>query len=230
MPHLLVAEDDPNMGPLIVENLRLAGYDVVLATDGVEAKRLFAAQRADLCILDVMLPGRDGTQLAREIREIDPSAPFIFLTAKSTQMDKTEGFKAGCDDFITKPFDMGELLLRLNAILERTKGPRLLRDPLIAFGRSTLDPRERVLRVGDQRMDLTEKESRLLHVLVNHLDRTVTRTELLERVWGKDDPYHSKSMDVYLTRIRKYVRMDGTLALQTVHGCGYRLALAPLVD
>jgi DNA-binding response OmpR family regulator len=218
------------MGALLVENLRLAGYEVALATDGIEAKRLFAAYGADLCILDVMLPGRDGTALAQEIREIDPSAPFIFLTAKSTQMDKTEGFKAGCDDYITKPFDMGELLLRLNAILERTRGPRLLRDPLIAFGRCTLDPRERVLRVSDQRVDLTEKESRLLHVLVNHLDRTVTRAELLERVWGKDDPYHSKSMDVYLTRIRKHLRLDGTLTLQTVHGCGYRLSLAGPVE
>ena len=223
MPRLLIAEDDPNLGALLVDNLRMAGYRVTLAADGVQARRVFAAEGADLCILDMMLPGKDGAKLAREIRELDPSAPFIFLTAKSTQMDKAEGFRAGADDYLTKPFDMGELLLRLNAILERTHGPRLLRDGAVRFGNCVLDPRERVLRIAGDRIDLTGKEARMLHILASHFGNTVARTELLERVWGKDDPYCSKSMDVYLTRLRKHLRADPTLALCTVHGCGYRL-------
>jgi DNA-binding response OmpR family regulator len=223
MIRLLVAEDDRNLSCLLEENLRLAGYDVELAMDGVAARKIFGMNGADLCILDVMLPGKDGFALAREIREIDPGIPFIFLTAKSALEDKSEGFRTGCDDYLTKPFDMEELLLRLNAILERTRGPRLFRDPDICFGDSLFDPRERVLRVAGTNIDLTAKESLLLHILVNHLGRTVTRSEILTRVWGKDDPYHSKSLDVYLTRLRKYLGMDPKISLVTVHGCGYRL-------
>jgi two-component system, OmpR family, response regulator len=223
MTRLLIAEDDINLGALLAENLRMAGYATELATDGHEAKQLFAQQSFDLCVLDVMLPRKDGFQLALEVREKDPSAAFIFLTAKNTLMDKRAGFKAGCDDYMTKPFEMDELLLRINAILERTSGPRLHMDPLVHFGRSTLNLREHTLLIGTERVELTDKEVRLVHVLALHLGRTVTRAELLTRVWGKDDPYHSKSMDVYLTRIRKYLRLDGSVVLQNVHGHGYRL-------
>ena len=223
MTRLLIAEDDPNLARLLGENLRLAGYQVEVMLDGTSARRAFSTKGADLCILDVMLPGKDGFTLAREIREIDPAIPFIFLTAKGTQADKTEGFKAGCDDYLTKPFNMEELLLRLNAILERTQGPRLFREPEIRFGGSVFDPRERVLDVCGHTVDLTSKESLLIHILVNHFGRTVTRTELLTRVWGKDDPYHSRSMDVYISRIRKHLQNDPSISLVTLHGCGYRL-------
>jgi DNA-binding response OmpR family regulator len=211
------------MGALLLENLRAAGYEVVLTADGADARRLFATTHFDLCILDVMLPTKDGFQLAQEIRELDPQAVFMFLTARNTLHDKSTGFKAGCDDYITKPFELEELHLRINAILERTHGPRLLRDPVLRFGAFSLDLRERSLTIGRKRSVLTEKEARLLHVLVLHLDTTITRSELLNRVWGKDDPYHGKSMDVYLTRIRKYLRNDPGIALQNIHGHGYRL-------
>lgn len=223
MARLLIAEDDSHLGALLAEGLRLAGYTAELAMDGHHAKRLFVQQPFDLCVLDVMLPKKDGLQLASEIREHDPSAAFIFLTARNTMADKLAGFSVGCDDYMTKPFEMDELLLRINAILERTKGPRLHKDPLVHFGRSTLNLRERTLMIAKDRIELTDKEVRLLHVLALHLGQTVTRAEVLTRVWGKDDPYHSKSMDVYLTRIRKYLRVDGTIDLQNVHGHGYRL-------
>lgn len=226
MTKLLVAEDDPAMGALLVENLRMSGYDPVLATEGQEAKRCYASNAFALCILDVMLPKKDGFQLAREIRELDPKAVFMFLTAKSTLLDKKEGFKIGCDDYLTKPFEIDELLLRINAILERTRGPRLHKDPLLQFGRLTLDLRERTLSSSQACIDLTDKEVRLLQILVDHAGRTVTHVELLQRVWGKADQYHAKSMGVYLTHIRRYLRMDPGITLVNVHGHGYRLDVA----
>lgn len=223
---VLIAEDDPNMGSLLEENLRMAGYETLLAVDGADARRLFASEAIDLCILDVMMPKKDGFQVAREIRELDPTAAFIFLTAKNTLMDKTQGFNAGCDDYVTKPFEVHELLLRINAIMERTAGPRLHRPPLVQLGRLTLDLRSRSLMLGKQRVELTEKEVRILQILGSHPNEVVTRTELLERVWGKDDPFHSKSLDVYLTRIRKHLRFDPGVVLHNVHGRGYRLVVS----
>ena len=213
------------MGRLLVDNLRVSGHEPVLVIDGVEAKRVFAQNSFDLCILDVMMPKKDGLQLAEELRSIDPRAVFIFLTAKNTLQDKKAGFKRGCDDYLTKPFDFEELLLRIRAVLERTMGPQLEYTPHLRFAGFVLDLRERSLILGDSRIDLTEKETRILQVLAAHPGRTVTRTELLERVWGKVDPYHSKSMDVYLTRIRKYLRADASVGLNNVHGHGYRLVI-----
>lgn len=223
MAKILIAEDDPNMGRLLVENLRLSGYEPTLVADGSEAKRLFALSAFDLCILDVMMPRKDGFQLATELRAIDPRAAFIFLSAKNTQRDKKEGFQRGCDDYMTKPFDFEELLLRVNAVLDRTMGPRVEKEAVLQFGGFSLDLRERALSFKGKRSLLTEKESRLLQILALNIGRTVTRTELLTRVWGKDDPYHSKSMDVYLTRIRKHLRSDERVVLHNVHGRGYRL-------
>jgi len=228
MARLLLAEDDQNMGRLLVENLRLSGHDAVLAADGAEAKRLYVQGAFDLCVLDVMMPIKDGFQVAQELREIDPRAAFIFLTARGTLMDKKEGFERGCDDYITKPFEFEELLLRIRAILERTIGPRLEREPQIRFGDLVLDLRERTLIFREGSIQLTEKEVRLLQILASNMSSTVTRAELLIKVWGKDDPYHSKSMDVYLTRIRKYLRKDARIDLHNVHGRGYRLEVKDL--
>lgn len=226
MTKLLVAEDDPAMGELLIENLRRSNYDPVLAVDGQEAKLQFASGAFALCILDVMLPKKDGFQLAREFREMDPKAVFMFLTAKNTLLDKKEGFMIGCDDYLTKPFEIDELLLRINAILERTRGPRLHKEPILRFGRLTLDLREHTLCTKTERVGLTEKEVRLLQILVDHAGQTVTHVELLQRVWGKADPYHTKSMGVYLTHIRRYLRMDPGITLVNVHGHGYRLDIS----
>lgn len=220
---LLVVQSDERTGTFLADRLRSVGYDVLVASDGLEARQLFAMERIDLSILDVALPKKDGLRLAREMREQDPAAPFVFLTACGTMSSKKEGFRVGADDYITKPFEFDELLMRINAILERTQGPRLHRAGTIRFGCFSLDPRSRSLQNGDHLIELTEKELRLLHLLVNHVGEVVTRTELLEHAWGKDDPYHSKSMDVYLTRIRKYLRADPGVVLHNIHGRGYRL-------
>jgi DNA-binding response OmpR family regulator len=222
---LLIAEDDPNMGRLLEANLRAAGYAAHLALDGLAAKALFNNAAFDLCLLDIMLPRKDGFELAREIREARPDVPIIFLTARAQNPDKLKGFRIGCDDYVTKPFELDELLCRIKAVLDRTMGPRhYVQQPLV-FGDCVLNVFERRLTIRGTAIPLTEKEALVLHLLATNMERTVTRTFILRQVWGSDDPYHSKSLDVYLTRIRKYLRLDDRITLTNMRGHGYCLEL-----
>jgi DNA-binding response OmpR family regulator len=216
------------MGRLLEANLRSAGYSTRLALDGAAAKAIFDQQAFDLCLLDIMMPRKDGFQLAGEIRSSRPRVPIIFITARSQNADKLHGFKLGCDDYVTKPFELDELLCRIRAVLDRTAGPRNFTHQPLTFGGFTLQVHERKLEIRGTQIPLTEKEAVVLHLLASNMERTVTRTFILRHVWGSDDPYHSKSLDVYLTRIRKYLRLDDRLCLKNMRGHGYCMErLAP---
>lgn len=219
----MIAEDDENMGQLFVQNLADAGYEPILATDGLEAITLFKKHKIDLAVLDVMMPKMTGFQAAREIRQIDPYAAFLFVTARYSQADKENGFKLGCDDYIVKPFAFSELLLRINAILERTKGPTARNNEVLEFKTFRLKLRDRKLEVGDIVISLTGKESHILFLLAANINNTVTRAEILEKVWASEDIYNSKSLDVYLTRLRKYLKEVPEVELKNVYGQGFSL-------
>ncbi|MBK9175220.1 MAG: response regulator transcription factor [Flavobacteriales bacterium] len=222
---LLVVEDDPNLGNLLADYLRAKGYDTDLRTDGQQGALAFAKGRFDLLILDVMMPLKDGFTLAREVRAKDTEVPIIFLTARSMKQDTIEGFRSGADDYVTKPFGMEELLLRIEAVLRRTRGvePKVEEPSTFAFGDSFFDPRKQVLRtpVGERR--LTTKESELLRLLCAHRNDVLDRSKALNEVWGNDSYFNGRSMDVYIAKLRKYLREDPSVEIINIHGKGFRL-------
>lgn len=220
---LLVAEDDAKMGALLSEGLGNAGYEVRLVGSGLEAKRLFAAEPFDASLLDVRLPQKDGFELARVLRRLDPSAPIILLAHPSALSTNRSRFKVNCDDFITTPLRLDELLLRVDTVLARTRRLQPQREADLPFGRFVMDVASRTLNFGHEQIALTEKEFRILHDLVSQKGDVVPRSQILLRVWAKDDIYSSKSLDVYLTRIRKLLRADPAIELVNVHGLGYSL-------
>lgn len=220
---ILIAEDDPAMGQMFVESLTNAGYDPILAQDGLDAISLFKKHEIDLSVLDIMMPKMDGFHVAQEIKLIDPYAAFLFVTARYSQADKERGFKVGCDDYIVKPFSFLELTLRINAILERTKGPAARNTEILEFKSFRLKIRERTLEAGGKVIPLTAKEIQILHMLASNMNSTVARAEILQKVWGGEDIYHSRSLDVYLTRLRKYLKDVPNVELQNVYGHGFSL-------
>ncbi|MEZ4757892.1 MAG: response regulator transcription factor [Flavobacteriales bacterium] len=225
---LLLVEDDPNLGGLLADYLRAKGYLVDLRTDGQQGWLAFSQNSYDLMILDVMMPLKDGFTLAREIRAKDPLVPIVFLTAKSMKQDTLEGFKAGADDYLTKPFSMEELLLRTNAVLRRSRGvqPREVEPEEYVLGATRFDPRKQMLQtpVGERR--LTTKESELLRLLCAHRNDVLERGLALREVWGSDSYFNGRSMDVYIAKLRKYLREDPSVEIINVHGKGFRL-IAP---
>ena len=223
---LLIAEDEPHMSELLRSRFQQEGFVVHLAPDGLEALAQFTAVRPDLCILDVMLPKLDGFQVAREMRKIAPLAAFIFLTARNTLPDKQAGFNSGCDDYLTKPFLFEELLLRVNAVLYRTQGPKVHASGSLVFPTFTLHVRERNLEMMGRTIALTAKENRILYILLSNAGNMVERRFLVEQVWGSMDDYHSRSLDVYLTRLRKYIQLVPGVTLANVYGKGFLLDVA----
>ena len=222
---LLVVEDDPNLGTILAEYLRAKEYDVKLCVDGDEGFDSFTKREYDLVISDVMMPKKDGFTMATEIRKINSKVPIIFLTAKSMKEDTIEGFKLGADDYITKPFSMEELLLRINAILRRTKSEVLEDENTkdFAVGMFTFNPNERTLMNGESSDKLTSKESQLLKLLVQNKNEVLEREFALKAIWGDDSYFNSRSMDVYITKLRKYLRPDESLEIINVHGKGFKL-------
>lgn len=219
---ILVVEDDLNMGLLLEENLRISGYEPMLVRDGEEALKAFRSKPFELCLLDIMLPKKDGMEVARSIRKLDARAPFIFLTARAMQVDRIEGFKLGADDYVTKPFNTEELMLRVQAVLSRTAPAKLVGN-VLAIGSLSLHTVERILEGAGQEEVLSHKEAALLQILGEHINEPVSRSEILKAVWGSDNYFNSKSLDVYLTKIRKYLRSDASLQLKNIHGFGYKL-------
>jgi two-component system, OmpR family, response regulator len=222
---LLLVEDDPNLGNLLAEYLRAKGYSVDLRTDGQQGWLAYAKGSYDLLVLDVMMPVKDGFTLAREIREKDPATPIVFLTAKSMKQDTIAGFQNGADDYLTKPFSMEELILRVNAVLRRSKGlqPKAEEPDHYTIGTSVFEPRKQVLRTPAGERKLTTKESELLRLLCTYRNDVLERSHALKEVWGNDSYFSGRSMDVYIAKLRKYLREDPALEIINVHGKGFRL-------
>jgi len=219
---LLISEDDPNLGQILKEYLELKGYKADLTADGVEAIAHFKKNRYDLCILDIMMPKKDGFAVAKEIRAINPKMPFVFLTARSQEEDTLQGLKLGADDYIKKPFSMEELTLRLKAILRRTeKG--INRKEQFTLGKYKFDYTQHLLKFENQENKLTAKEAELLLLLCQNINKTLDRSAALKIIWGDDSYFNARSMDVYITKLRKHLSSDDSVKIITVHGQGFRL-------
>ena len=221
---ILLAEDDTNLGTLLRNYLVAKNYGTTLFMSGKSALDAFSAGLFDLCILDIMMPEMDGLSLAAEIRNIDPVIPIIFLTAKNQKEDIIEGFKSGGDDYITKPFSMEELLYRIEAIFRRTSNiPASRNEELFRIGEYSFDNKRQLLTYRDQTINLTTKESELLELLYRNKNEMLERNFALKSIWIDDNYFNARSMDVYITRLRKYLKKDTSVRILNIHGKGYRL-------
>ncbi|UTW64198.1 response regulator transcription factor [bacterium SCSIO 12741] len=221
---LLVAEDDHNLGDLLNEYLQAKGFDSELHRNGKEALNAFRTGTYDLCIFDVMMPEKDGFTLAKDVRKINPEIPIIFLTAKSLKEDKIEGFKIGADDYLTKPFSMEELLMRVQAILRRTKKERdHQKQEEFEIGNFSFNSKLQELTINGETQKLTSKENELLRLLALNLNEVTDRSNALNQIWGDDSYFNSRSMDVYITKLRKYLKGDENIEIVNVHGKGFKL-------
>ncbi len=224
---LLVVEDDPNLGDILKEYLEMKGYEPTLCRDGEEGWNKFKKDKFDLCLLDIMMPKKDGFTLAREIKKVQENLPILFLTAKNQKEDIIEGLKIGADDYITKPFSMEELLLRITAILKRTKKSEEI-SPLkvYSFGDFTLHYDEQILEGPNGKHKLTSKENELIRILAAEINTLVNRSHALKQIWGDDSYFNARSMDVYLSKIRKLLKDDPKVQIITVHGEGFKLIVS----
>jgi DNA-binding response OmpR family regulator len=220
---VLLVEDDPSLGFVLKDNLMLRGYDVVLCADGDAGEKMFAQQPVDLCILDVMLPKQDGFTLGKKIRSNNAHVPILYLTAKSMTEDKLEGFKQGGDDYITKPFNIDELVLRMEVFLRRPL-VNAEEQPVMAVGGFQFDHKNLLLsHASGSAKTLTTKECEVLKMLFQNRDRVLKREEILTKVWGNDDYFMGRSMDVFISKLRKYLKDDPTIEIVNYHGVGFKL-------
>lgn len=223
-PKLLVVEDDPNLGQILQEYLQVKGFQTRLETNGEAGLRAYRQEDFDLCLLDVMLPLKDGFTLAQDIRQEDKNIPIIFLTAKSLKEDTLHGLRLGADDYISKPFSLEELLLRIRAILKRSRTqPASEADSPLQIGRFIFYPQQQELRLDDRQMSLTAKEAALLKMLAQQEGRTLNRTTALKAIWHDDSYFNARSMDVYITKLRKLLKDDPELQILSVRGEGFKL-------
>jgi len=222
---ILLAEDDKNLGSILKAFLDAKAYPTSLRVNGAEALQEFKKNAYDFCIVDVMMPVMDGFTLAKEIRNIDKKIPILFLTAKSMQEDKLKGFEVGADDYLTKPFNMEELLARIKAILRRLeeKEEGAGKDNIYTVGTLKFEYNHQILITPEKEVRLTSKESELLKLLCEHKNETVDRSLALTRIWHDDSYFNARSMDVYITKLRKYLKVDPTIELMNVHGVGFKL-------
>jgi two-component system, OmpR family, response regulator VicR len=225
-PRILYVEDDPNLSFVTKDNLELNHYDITHCADGQIAWEAFQAAHFDLCILDVMLPHTDGFTLAKQIRAVDTDVPILFLTARAMQEDKLHGLRLGADDYLTKPFSMEELVLKIKVFLRRTLSPQTLsngpeKTSLLGLYRFDFEK----LRLSCQHIhhDLTYREAEVLRYLTERPNQIVRRDELLKAIWGSDDYFMGRSLDVFVSRLRKYLSLDQNLKIEGIHGVGFRL-------
>jgi DNA-binding response OmpR family regulator len=219
---ILLVEDDLNLGFVIQDNLKHAGFKVHLSQDGKEGLNAFGSDTYDLCLFDVMLPKKDGFSLAEDVRKMNATVPIIFLTAKSQTEDKIKGFKLGADDYITKPFSMDELLLRIEAILKRMGDYQTSMD-VHQIGKYKFDVNNYTLMLGDVHKKLTKKEADILKILSEQKGKVVERELILNMVWGDDSYFNGRSLDVFITKLRKYLNQDESIAIKNIHGVGFSL-------
>ena len=219
---ILLAEDDLSLGYVIKDNLIDAGYDVILCPDGQAAIEAFSKDEFDICLLDVMMPNKDGFAVAKKIRQQSDLVPILFLTAKSLEEDRIRGFETGADDYITKPFSMPELLKRIEVFLRRTKKMHSDKSLSFVIGKLHFQYTDLKLTHALEVFNLTQKEADLLKFFCEHANRILKREEVLLNVWGKDDYFLGRSMDVFITKLRKYFKTEETVNLETIHGIGFR--------
>ena len=224
---LLLAEDDENLGLLLKEYLIAKGYETDLYPDGEAAYKGFTKNHSyNLCILDIMMPKKDGITLAKDIRLLNMDIPIIFLTAKNMKEDVLEGFKIGADDYMTKPFSMEELIFRIEAIMRRiSQDTNSLEDAIYKLGIYTFDSRKQILSGGEEEVKLTTKEAELLRLLCNNANKVLERNFALKTIWIDDNYFNARSMDVYITKLRKHLKDDPKVEIINVHGKGYKLIM-----
>lgn len=220
---ILLCEDDENLGMLLREFLQAKGFNADLCSDGEKGYKAFVKSQYDLCVLDVMMPKMDGFTLAQEIRTVNADVPIIFLTAKALKEDILEGFKIGADDYITKPFSMEELVSRIGAILRRVKGKKDKDVTMYRIGKFSFDTQKQVLVMDDKQKKLTTKESELLALLCSHANQILERNFALKTIWVDDNYFNARSMDVYITKLRKLLKDDPSIEIINIHGKGYKL-------
>ena len=223
---ILLAEDDLNLGYIISDQLKSDGYDVSLCIDGAEAYKRFNDEKFHICILDVMMPKKDGFSLASDIRKIDSEIPILFLSAKSMIEDKVLGFKSGGDDYLTKPFSIEELQIRLTALLKRVNiQTELPEEKILKIGSYLFDPENFSLKHLEFEKKLTKKEAQILKILYKFKNQVVERDVVLNAVWGQDDYFVGRSLDVFITKLRKYFKEDEAIQISNIHGIGFKLSI-----
>ena len=222
---VLLCEDDENLGMLLSEYLQAKNYETRLCKDGDEGYKEFLKNKYDICVLDVMMPKKDGFSLCKDIKQVTPEMPVIFLTAKALKEDVIDGFKLGADDYITKPFSMEELTYRIDAILHRVNGKKKSEETVFYIGSFTFDRNKQILAHGEDRRKLTTKESELLTMLYEHANDVLPRELALNKIWEDDKRVYARSMDVYITKLRKYLKGDDDVEILNVHGEGYKLVI-----
>ncbi len=223
-PKILLCEDDTNLGMVLKNYLELNDYDVILERDGRLGLAAFQREKFDICLLDVMMPNMDGFTLAEEIRDINPDVPLFFLSAKTMKDDIIQGYKLGADDYITKPFDSEVLLMKIKAILKRNE--ELHREEVNAefdLGRYHFNPRLRELSIDGKMNTLSPKENELLKMMCEYKNDLLPREIALKKIWGSDTYFNGRSMDVYIAKLRKYLKEDNTIEIVNIHGNGFRL-------
>ena len=221
---ILLVEDDTSLGFIISDQLKSDGYDVTLCTDGAEGFQRFNEEKFHLCIFDVMMPKKDGFTLSKDIRQINDQIPILFLTAKSNDEDKVEGFRSGGDDYLTKPFNVEELQLRVAALLRRVNiEPEEKEKDLYNIGDYTFDTINFELKHKNFEKVLTKKEAQILKMLCKLMNQVVAREVILTAVWGQDDYFVGRSLDVFITKLRKYLKEDERISINNVHGIGFKL-------
>jgi DNA-binding response OmpR family regulator len=220
---ILLCEDDENLGMLLREYLQTKGYDADLQPDGEAGYKAFTRNKYDMCVFDVMMPKKDGFQLAADIRAVNADVPIIFLTAKSMKEDILQGFKLGADDYLSKPFSMEELLYRIESILRRVRGKKVKEAVVYSIGKFTFDAQKQTLAIDGDSKKLTTKESELLNLLAANANSILERNFALKTIWVDDNYFNARSMDVYITKLRKLLKDDENVAIINIHGKGYKL-------
>jgi len=225
-PKILLVEDDENLGRVIRDFLKIKGFEVILAADGEAGYHAFTKDQFDCCILDIMLPKKDGISLARDIRKLDHEVPILFLTAKSMDEDKVEGFKSGADDYITKPFNIEELVMRIQVFLRRSKA--IDNNPSSIFQLGRYEFAYENLRLSDEQSErmLTQREADILLMLCKNKGNVLRREDILLKIWGKDDYFVGRSLDVFLSKLRKYLKDEPKVEIQNHHSVGFKLIVA----
>ncbi len=226
-PHVLLAEDEISLGFLLKENLRLAGFTIKVCKDGLEALEAFNIEKFDICIFDVNMPKKDGFELAKDVRRKDQSIPIIFLTANSSEEDKLKGFEIGADEYITKPFSTQELIARMKAILKRSQNNQktlLAIEDKVNVGHISIDFQNQIITHDGNQIRISATEAELLKIFIINKNNPLTRNAILLYIWGRDDTYTARNLDVYINKLRKMLKIDPSLEIVNIHGTGFKLA------